>query len=152
MAISPSVAGFRAYFGTIFQNPESYPDAFIQAHLDDCMIEVHQCVFGKYYTRALYYLTAHYVMTYKEIEVKAALAPAGSTAVSAAKGVIESTSVGDLSLTKSMQEYNKTSDDKFLASTIFGQEFIRLRNKMTKGPLLSRDLPTGGFICGGQCS
>lgn len=152
MAASPSVPGFRAYFGNIFASQTDYPDAFIQSHLDDCMIEVHPCVFGRYYARALYYLTAHYVMTYKEIEVKAALSPAGSTSISAGKGVIESTSVGDLSLTKSMPEYNKTADDKFLASTIFGQEFIRLRNKMTKGPLLANGRPTGGFVCGGQCS
>lgn len=127
-----SVPGFRNYFGTIFQSEENYPAPFVQAHLDDCMVEVVPEVFGKYYLRALYYLTAHYVTTYKEIEVKASLSPAGSTAFSAGKGVIESTSVGDLSLTKSMPEYTKTSDDKFLASTIFGQEFIRLRNKMTK--------------------
>ena len=151
MLISPSVPGFRAYFGNVFADEEAYPDPFIQLHLDDCMVEVRPCVFGKYYRRALYYLTAHYVTTYKEIQLKASLVPAGSTAISSAKGVIESTSVGDLSLTKSMPEYNKTADDKFLASTIFGQEFIRLRNKMTKGPLLSRDLPTGGLVCGGQC-
>lgn len=144
---SPSVAGFRMYFGIIFADEQAYPDSFIRLHLDDCMVEVRPCVFGKYYLRALYYLTAHYVATYKEVALKAAMVPAGSTAIWSGKGVIESTSVGDLSLSKSMPEYNKTADDKFLASTLFGQEFIRLRNKMTKGPLLSRDLPTGGLIC-----
>lgn len=152
MTGSPSVAGFRAYFGNVFADTQAYTDEFIQLHLDDCMVEVHQCVFGRYYLRALYYLTAHYVSTYKQVQLTASLVPAGSTAITAAKGVIESTSVGDLSLSKSMPEYNKTADDKFLASTIFGQEFIRLRNKMTKGPLLSRNLPSGDFLCGGQCS
>lgn len=147
MQASPSVAGFRTYFGTLFSSNETYPDSFIQLHLSDCMIEVSPCVFGKYYVRALYYLTAHYVVTYTEIAQKAKLVPPGSTAFAAGKGVIESTSVGDLSLSKSMPEYNKTSDDKFLASTVFGQEFIRLRNKMTKGPLLSARRPTGGLIC-----
>jgi len=143
---TPSVAGFRAYFGRLFQSVEVYPDEFIQLHLDDCMVEVRPCVFGKYYLRALYYLTAHYVAMYHDIDAKAALTP-GSTAFAAGKGVIESKSVGDLSLSMSMPEYNKTSDDKFLASTIFGQEFIRLRNKMTKGPLLSNTPPAGGFVC-----
>ena len=139
---TPNVAGFRIYFGSIFASEQNYPSEFIQAHLEDCMIEVQENVFGKYYSRALYYLTAHYVSTYKEIEMKASLTPAGSSAFSSSKGVIESTSVGDLSLTKSMPEYTKTSDDKFLAATVFGQEFIRLRNKMTKGPLLSNVRPT----------
>jgi len=143
---TPSVAGFRAYFGTIFANPEMWPDDFILLHLQDCMIEVVPCVYRKYYLRALYYLTAHYIVTYQEIAAKAKLAP-GSTAFSASKGVISSTSVGDLSLTKEMPEYNKTSDDKFLASTLFGQEFIRLRNKMTKGPLLANRVPTGIVGC-----
>ena len=112
---------------------------FILLHLQDCMIEVRPCVFRKYYLRALYYLTAHYLVMYKDVQTKAALAP-GSTSFAAGKGVISSTSVGDLSLTKEMPEYNKTSDDKFLASTLFGQEFIRLRNKMTKGPLLANQV------------
>lgn len=147
MAFTPSVPDFRSYFGGIFQSISDYPDIFVQSHLDDSMVEVQECVFRKYYRRALYYLTAHYVSVYKGIEVKAALVPAGSTAISSPRGVVASSSVGDLSLTKEMPEYNQTSDDKFLASTIFGQEFIRLRNKMSKGPLLANQIP-GGLICG----
>lgn len=145
--MNPSVAGFRAYFGSIFANPEVWPEDFIQLHLNDCMIEVVPCVFGKYYLRALYYLTAHYLVIYKEVQNAVTLGGPGSTAFASGKGVISSTSVGDLSLTKEMPEYNKTSDDKFLASTIFGQEFIRLRNKMTKGPLLSNKVPSGIVGC-----
>lgn len=144
--MNPTVAGFRAYFGPIFADPVAWPEEFILLHLQDCMIEVRPCVFRKYYLRALYYLTAHYLVMYKDVQTKAALAP-GSTSFAAGKGVISSTSVGDLSLTKEMPEYNKTSDDKFLASTLFGQEFIRLRNKMTKGPLLANQVSTGIVGC-----
>ena len=145
--MNPSVAGFRTYFGVIFADEQAWPTDFIQLHLDDCMIEVRPCVFGKYYLRALYYLTAHYIVMYKDINNKALLVGPNSTAFASAKGVISSKSVGDLSMSMEMPEYNKTSDDKFLAYTIFGQEFIRLRNKMTKGPLLANQIPSPVVGC-----
>lgn len=136
---TPTVSEFRAFFQPIFSSLVDYTDEQILFQLEQAKIEVQPCPFGKYYRRALYYLTAHFLTIFKEMAMRAQSLPAGSSAISASRGVVASTSVGDLSLTKEMPEYNSSSDDKYLASTIFGQEFIRLRNKVGRGVLLARD-------------
>lgn len=134
---SSAVASFRIFFGKVFRNTEEYPDEYIQAQLDECSIEVQESVFRKYYRKALYYLTAHQLFLFHEQQAAMELDPTGSSSGNP-KGVVSSATVGDLSFTQELPEYNVSSDDKFLASTVFGQEFIRLRNKMSRGPLLGR--------------
>lgn len=144
----PSSGDFRRYFGATFASEEEYPEVQIQDCLFEAMNECRPCVFRGYYRRALYHLTAHFLTLWRERQNSTELDSTGSAA-SASKGVISSVSVGDLSLTMEMPEYSSSSDDKFLASTIFGQEFIRLRNKMSRGSLLARIPLVGGFGCGG---
>lgn len=134
---SSAVGSFRAYFGKVFQNTDEFPDEMIQSQLDESSIEVNECIFKRYYKKALYYLTAHQLFIFHEQQAAMELDPSGGSAGNP-KGVISSATVGDLSFTQEMPEYNVSSDDKFLASTSFGQEFIRLRNKMSRGPLLGR--------------
>lgn len=134
---TPSIARFRASFGTIFSDASIYTDEMIQMQLDEAMVEVKECIFKGYYLRATYYLAAHFLSLFHEQQLAASLDPGGGSS-SNPKGVITSVSVGDLSLTQDMPEYSSSSDDKFLASTVFGQEFIRLRNKMSRGTLLAR--------------
>lgn len=150
MATVLMVPEFRIYFGNIFSNVTEYPDASIQLQLDEALIEVSESIFKKYYRRAAYYLTAHFLTIWHEQQVATLLDSTGTTA-SNPKGVVSSASVGDLSITQEMPEYSTSSDDKFLASTIFGQEFIRLRNKMSRGTLLARVPMIGNnpnVICG----
>lgn len=145
----PTVSEFRVFFQPIFSSIVDYTDEQILFQMEESGIEVKPCAFGKYYRRALFFLTAHFLTIFKEMAMKAETLPAGSSAISSSKGVISSTSVGDLSLTKEMPEYNSSADDKFLASTIFGQEFIRLRNKVGRGVLLAREpVIVGGCGCG----
>lgn len=132
---SSAVAAFRMAFGKVFQNTEEYPDEYIQSQLDNCALEVQECVFKKYYRKALHCLTAHQLFLYHEQQAAMVLDPSGSSSGNP-KGVVSSATVGDLSFTQELPEYSVSSDDRFLASTVWGQEFIRLRNKMSRGPLL----------------
>jgi len=131
----PTVAEFRAYWGNMFSYGDVYPTAFVQARLDDACDEISSVTFGKYYTRAVMNLTAHFLTLFMNQYQMAQLAP-GSSAVSTNQGIVTSVSIGDLTHTIEIPEYSG-KDDKFLASTSFGQEFIRLRNKMSRGPLIA---------------
>jgi hypothetical protein len=130
-----SSSDFRVYFHPVFTDTSVFSDERIIEELSQAQLEVSEAIFGSYYRRACYYLTAHLLSYFVQIAIKAELAP-GSSAVSSPQGIMTSVSVGDLSKTIEIPEY-KNSDDKFLASTTFGQEFIRLRNKMGRGPLIS---------------
>lgn len=141
-----SVIAFRAYFGRLFSDAERYPDAVVESRLEDAKVEVAPCVFKKYYKRALFYLTAHFLTIFTQQQDALEIDGTGASAAEA-RGVVNSVSVGDLSLSQEMPEYSSSSDDKFLASTIYGQEFIRLRNKMGRGSLLAR-VPVAGGDCG----
>lgn len=133
MEYTPS--DFRSYFGTLFLDETVYTDCQIQSVLDEAGLEVARTIFKGYYMKALFYLSAHFLIVNKQIFDKAEFGE--GTAFASPTGVVNSVSVGDLSLSKEMPTYEKSSDDKFLASTIFGQEFIRIRNKMSRGALLS---------------
>ena len=141
-----TVYDFRVYFGNVFADATRYPDATVQAQLDEAMVEVKPCVFGGYYRRALFYLTAHLLTLFTQMQDAVEVDASGASAANS-KGVISSVSVGDLSLSQEMPENSASSDDKFLASTIYGQEFIRLRNKMGRGGLLARK-PLISGACG----
>lgn len=134
------LAHFRSYFGKVFDDVTEFPDEWVQEQLDEAAIEVSECVFRKYYRRALFHLAAHFLVLFHDQQVAIAEDSSGSSA-SQPRGTISSVSVGDLSLSQELPEYSSSSDDKFLASTIFGQEFIRLRNKMSRGPLLANRKP-----------
>lgn len=128
---------FRDYFGNVFSDAARYPDTAIMSQMEEAAIEVRPCIFGRYYKRALFYLTAHFLTLFTQAQDAVAVDASGASAANA-KGVISSVSVGDLSLSQEMPEYSSSSDDRFLASTIYGQEFIRIRNKMGRGGLLAR--------------
>ena len=140
------VIAFRAYFGNLFSDINRYPDAVVESRLDDAKVEVAPCIFKKYYKRALFYLAAHFLTLFTQQQDAVEIDASGASA-SEAKGVVSSMSVGDLSLSQELPDYSSSSDDKFLASTIYGQEFIRLRNKMGRGSLLARR-PVIGGDCG----
>lgn len=143
MATALSVGEFRSYFGNIFADQTEFPADTIQLQLNQAMLEVNENTFKKYYARAAYYLTAHFLCLVTEQQ--RATSSGFNSEVSNPKGVISSVSVGDLSLTQDMPEYSSSGNDRFLASTSFGQEFIRLRDKMSRGPLLGNKPPTSMY-------
>jgi len=111
-------------------------DDTLQVHLEEASIEVSKCAFGAYYKKALFSLTAHN-LTIEEYANAAALDPASAQAAYTAVGGISSASVGDVSVTRNLVAEITESAGNF-NSTIFGQEFLRLRNKMGKGALVAR--------------
>lgn len=114
----------------------SIDDGTIGVFLEEANIEVSQCAFGAYYQKALFSLTAHN-LTIEEYANAAALDPASAGAAFTAVGGISSASVGDVSVTRNLVTDLSESAGNFTA-TIFGQEFLRLRNKMGKGALVAR--------------
>lgn len=134
------IAQFRSYFGNIFKDAVEFPDAWIEEQLEEASVEVNECIFKNYYRRALFHLAAHFLILFHDQQI-AMEADSSASSASQPRGTISSASVGDLSLSQELPEYSSSSDDKFLASTIFGQEFIRLRNKMSRGPLLANRRP-----------
>jgi hypothetical protein len=135
MAVELSVNEFRSYFHPIFSDTSIFTNYSIENQLEQAIDEVSEVTFGKYYKRAAYYLTAHFLSLFVKAAERAVLAP-GSTAVHAPNGIMTAASVGDLSKTIEVPEY-KRADDKLYASTSFGQEYLRLRNKMCRGPLVA---------------
>jgi len=125
-----SITDFKMFFDPVFSDPMFTNPRVLDA-LEQAKSEVEEAMFGKHYRRAVYYLTAHLLSLFTQMIQKAELAP-GSSVVTAPVGMMTSASVGDLSLTLEVPEYNR-EDDKLLASTSFGQEYLRLRNKMCRG-------------------
>ena len=136
MSTELSSSGFRLYFTPIFSDASIFPTERIDMELEQALNEVSEATYGKHYTRATYYLTAHFISLFQKMVDRALLAP-GSTAVHSPNGIMVSAGVGDLSKTIEVPEY-KRADDKLLASTSFGQEYLRIRNKMCRGGLIAR--------------
>jgi len=136
MSTELSSSGFRIFFSPIFSDATIFPTERIDMELEQALNEVSEVTYGKHYTRACYYLTAHFISLFQKMAERALLAP-GSTVVHAPNGIMVSAGVGDLSKTIEVPEY-KRADDKLLASTSFGQEYLRLRNKMCRGGLIAR--------------
>lgn len=135
MTVELSVSDFRSYFDPIFSDTSIFTNTGIENQLEQALDEISEVTFGRHYRRAVYYLTAHFLSLFTKMADRATLAP-GSTAVHAPNGIMTAASVGDLSKTIEVPEY-KRADDKLYASTSFGQEFLRLRNKMCRGPLVA---------------
>lgn len=143
MATELSIADFRIYFDPIFNDTALYTNNRVQEQLSQAELEVEEATFGSYYRRAAYYLTAHLLSLFVLRIQRSEITP-GSSSVSSTTGMIISASVGDLSKTIETPSYDK-ADDKFLASTYWGQEYLRLRNKMCRGALIARN-PTATGI------
>lgn len=135
MATELSVSDFILYFNPAFNDSTLYTNARIEEQLSQAELEVSEVTFGVYYRRAAYYLTAHLLSLFVAMATASELS-AGSSAMTGTVGMITSASVGDLSKTIETPEYNR-EDDKLLASTSFGQEYLRLRNKMCRGGLIA---------------
>ena len=143
MATELSVSDFLIYFDPIFSDETLYTNSRIAEQLSEAELEVTEVTYAVYYRRAAYYLTAHLLSLFVSTVIKAELAP-GSSAMTSTIGMITSASVGDLSKAIETPEYSK-ADDKWYSSTRFGQEYLRLRNKMCKGGLIARNANVTGI-------
>lgn len=133
-----SISDFKGYLDPLF-NDEMFTNSRTWDALEQAMIETEEATYGKHYRRATYYLTAHLLSLFMKMVQMSELAP-GSSVVTAPNGIMTSASVGDLSSTIEVPSYSR-ADDKLLASTSFGQEFLRLRNKMCRGGLVVTKRP-----------
>ena len=134
MATVDLVAQFRTRFGATFANVTDYPTPTILAQLDLAELEVTQCVYGRWYTEAVFLLSAHNL--YLESDAEARSAGGAGSGFATAAGPVASASVGDVSTSLNVPSIEKGYDGNFEA-TIYGQKFLRIRRKVSRGPLLA---------------
>jgi len=115
-----TVADFRDRFPE-FSDVTSYPDATIQLNIDDASLEV-TSLFGIYEEVALAYLSAHFLVTSNE-------ATSGDVT---GKGGIASEAVDGVSVSYANAVID-TQSEQFLISTIYGQRFLRYKQKLSIG-------------------
>lgn len=133
-----SISEFREMFAGIYSDPVVYTDTAIRNVIWLAAMEVSKCAMRGYYKIATYFLAAHFLWIFRQAQDGEENEP-GSGIGATTLGMTTSTSVGDLSLTKEFPAYINP-DDTFLATTWYGQQFIRYRNKMSHGPMLTREL------------
>jgi len=130
--------------GTAFADPGKYADSVIQMYLDQAQLSVSEAVFRGYFKLAVYNLAAHELFLRGQQDWLASLDPTGN-ASALPQGVLSSSGAGDLSKQMDMPSYDR-KDDKFLASTVYGQQYIKLRNKMGRGAVLAMQRPNNPII------
>lgn len=144
MAIStPSTDEFRLAFPAF--TLESYNDAFIEYWMKQAEKQVSKCRWGDMYAHGVYLLTAHALV----LQMRAINA-GGSTPGDAQAGALTSTSkhVGPVSKSSGYTLSVNVADGD-LNSTVYGQEFARLRRMYGMGPMQITPtwLPNRSGIC-----
>lgn len=119
--MTTTVAEFRIRFPA-FSDPVTYPDPVIQLYLDDAaniymgLDEARWC--GKYnYAQA--YLAAHLLV----IGTKESAGQSGANA-----GPISAKTAGGVSVTRAVTVKEQSTQDEFLNTTSYGQQFLIVRN------------------------
>jgi len=115
-----TISDFRTRFPE-FSNVTTYPDVTIQLNIDDASLEV-GALFGDFENIAMSYLAAHYLVSSEN----ATDGDYGS------KGGIASESVDGVSTSYSNAVID-TQSEQFLLSTIYGQRFLRYKQRLSFG-------------------
>lgn len=137
-----TVGNFKLRFPALgVDTPEK--ESLVEILLDEAKIEVSCCVFGAYYQRAVFLLTAHnYVLEQTGVDE----AGTGQDLLTAygAQGVINSASVADVSIGQDFSAAGDLSSGYYgnLPTTKFGQDYLRLMKKVGKGPQVARERQT----------
>lgn len=133
---SSMIAAFRSYYDE-FVDTTTWPDADVQRHLEDAVAETGGR-WGEYTesplslrARGMFAYTAHKLVLRRA--AKNAVAAGGTPA---APQQAESKQVGDEQVTHAVarpQSMNEADGSGDLRSTIYGQEFLRLRRRAGMG-------------------
>ena len=121
-----SVADLRVRFPE-FEDEVEYTDGRIQLFLDDsanCYMGTNESRWCGKYDYAQCYLAAHLLAIGTGSE-------AGDASVKA--GPISSKSAGGVSVTRAVVAKNRSDQDEFYMSTIYGQQFLNIRNSCFVG-------------------
>lgn len=113
-----------------FADDTEYPDARIQLFLDDavCFLGADENRWKGKYNLAQSYLAAHLLTVGTKSEV-------GDT--SANVGAVTSKSAGGVSVSKGYTPKNSSHSDDYLMSTVYGQQFINIRDMCFVGVLVA---------------
>lgn len=131
--MATDVATLRLRFPE-FSDAVAYPDARIQLFLDDardCYLGTNEDRWCGKYNYAQAYLTAHLL-------VVATGSEAGDSSVKA--GPIASKSAGGVSITRAVMSKDRSDADDFYMSTVYGQQFLNIRNSCFVGVLTANCL------------
>lgn len=106
-----------------FQDSQRYPDSYLDLKIDDIHeCEIGEAAFGCFYGRALATLAAHYIAL---DDISKSSGVGGSVALNP----VASQSEGGVSESYAVQAADQKSNDAdgLLRSTLYGQQFLRLR-------------------------
>ena len=130
--MSCTVADFRLRFPE-FADDTEFPDPRIQLFLDDAAEDIgtDETRWCNKYNRAHCYLGAHYLTTGTNTEV-------GDN--SAKSGPVSSKSAGGVSVTRAVVAKDRSDGDDYYSSTVYGMQFIIIRNSCFVGVLVANCL------------
>lgn len=131
--MATDVATFRVRFPE-FSDSIEYPDARIQLFLDDakdCYLGTNEARWCGKYDYAQAYLAAHLLVIGTGAE-------AGDSSVKA--GPISSKSAGGVSVSRAVMVKDRSDTDDFYMSTVYGQQFLNIRNSCLVGVLVANQL------------
>lgn len=119
------IATFRARFDE-FANDTVHPDAKIQIHLDDALIQCDETWWGNYHELGVMYLAAHeYAL--RLLESQAAAADENGQYGFHDGSPDVSQTADKLSYTKAVQSLDLSGGDGRLASTSYGLKYLEYR-------------------------
>jgi hypothetical protein len=128
-----TVAEFRIRFPE-FADDVEYPDARIQLFLDDaanCYMGTDENRWRNKYNYAQCYLAAHLLTV-------ATGAEAGDTSVKS--GPVSSKSAGGVSVSRAVVAKDRSDQDDFYMGTVYGQQFLNIRNTCFVGVAIANCL------------
>jgi hypothetical protein len=123
MPTATDIATFRARFPQF----DSVDDAVVTLCLDDAELDAAESVFGDLWGLAVSWLAAHYLATRYDL--------AGGASGSAPLQRQTARTVDKASVT--FADTGEGGFDSMLASTRYGQEFLRLGRRFTGGPIVA---------------
>jgi hypothetical protein len=131
--VSQSLQKFR----TLYPEFAGVADATVSEVIEDVSLELAPIVWGVLYLRALLALSAH-LLALRAQSAQAGLAGGAGSGLAPTGGVSslatggQSVSFGGASLVASRPDSSQS--DAILASTPYGQEYLRLRGRIYTGP------------------
>ena len=129
--MAASVVDFRTRFPE-FSDDTEFTDDRVQLFIDDTVLYMgtDENRWGDKYNTAQIYLTAHLLSVAMSSE-----ASGGNASASA--GVISSKSAGGVSVTRQIVNKVRSEEDDFYMSTVYGQQFLILRDRCFVGVLVA---------------
>jgi len=134
----PSIQDFRTRFPA-FSNDQVFPDESLNMYLEEAVLELSPCMLGGYYRKAIMLHMAHFITIEHSANSKAGDTGENLETIFNAQGAISIANVGDVSVSKNLGVIKNDNPWGNFKATMFGQELIRILQKMGRGGFIARE-------------